>query len=318
MKKRLKVLVPAILAIAMVSAAVPTESVEHHGWIEIEKSEQALEAPDIKSGKGKIRLLYKEWAQAAGYEYITRRQLAPDCVGQSVATAVDMRLAVQALEGPYQTPQYMADPSSIYGLSRVEISNATYPRGTTVEYGMRALSEYGVLFQKNYLYIGYDLSAYDPDYSVTWGRVGLPSILEQVAKKTPLVDYYKVLNYEAVRDAIASGYPVVVGSSVGFRNRRFFFRGGSGDSTRDENGFLKPRGTWYHAMCFVGVDDKSGRKGVCCQNSWGPDWVSGGTKLGQPKGSFWIDARTVTKMVSQNDAYAIVQIKSRLNYRFSL
>lgn len=267
--------------------------------------------PPVGSGKGKIRLLYKDWEKATGYVYIPRRQMAPDCVGHAVAAALDFRLATQSLEGSYPTPQWKVDASSIYGLSRVEISNTNWGRGSKVVWGMEAVSQYGLLYKKNYSYAGYNLTKYNPKLSFTWGRDGLPSVLEEVAKITPVIEYYKVSNYREARDALVAGYSVVVGSNIGF-NQRAIFR--NTKATRDRDGFLHARGIWKHAMCLVGVDDKSRRKGVCCLNSKGRSWVRGPTKLAQPPGSFWIDARTVTRMAQQGASFAIVQIKSPLDY----
>jgi len=287
------------------------------GWVAPEEGGYGqTEARDVPSGAGEIRLLYKDWEKATGYVYIPRHQVAPDCVGQSTAGGLDLRVAVQSLEGPYLPPQIETDASSIYALSRIEIGSTVWAAGSQVSWAMQAMNEYGALYKKNYLYAGYDLSSYDPSVSRSWGRSGLPDILEPIAKITPVVDYYQVTTYEEVRDAIYNGYPVVVGSNVGF-SQRTIFTWGRVKATRDSDGFLRRRGVWKHAMLFGGVDDRSPRRGVCCMNSWGPSWVSGQTKLGQPPGSFWIDTRTVTQMVQQNDAFAIVRVNSPLDYRLT-
>ena len=290
---------------------------EDHGWTKPEAPVvQLFGAPEVPSGQGKIRLLYKDWERATGYVYDSRHQTAPDCVGQSTAGALDIRMAVQATEGPHRVPQHETDASSIYGLSRIEIGNTRWAAGSQVGWAMQAVTDYGLLYRKNYLYAGYDLTQYNAGLSRTWGRSGLPSVLEEIAKLTPVLEYYQVTNYEQVRDAINAGYPVVVGSDVGF-SRRTFFSFGNTKAVRDQDGFLRAKGSWNHAMFFFGVDDKSRRKGACCMNSWGKSWVSGPTKLANPPGSFWVDARTVTSMVQQSDAYAIVYVQSPLNYRLS-
>lgn len=265
---------------------------------------------DIPSGKGEIRLLYKDWEEATGYEYRPRDQgSSDDCVGQAVATAIDIRTATQSLEGPYRVPQFKVDASSIYGLSRIEIGNTKWKAGSKVSWGLEAVSEYGVLYRKNYLYAGYDLSKYDPKKSLEWGKNGLPDTLEKIAKFNPLISYYPVRSYEEVRDAIVAGYPVVVGSNVGFY--KSYWQPKKGE--RDRHGFSQRRGVWKHAMVFVGIDDKN-KKGACCLNSWGSKWVTGPTRLNQPKGSFWVHPQTVDIMVKQGAAYAIVEIQSTLDY----
>lgn len=328
MKFYLKIIGSAVLAAFVAfSASVPHYddgmaglfAPEDHGWVAPETGGKQLygDPPEVESGKGQVRLLYKEWEEATGYRYISRHQTAPDCVGQATACGLDMRQAVQALEGLHRVPQQEVDASSIYGLSRIEIGNTRWAAGSQVGWAMEAVTDYGLLYKKNYLYAGYDLSNYNANLSRTWGRKGLPSVLERIAELTPVVEYYQVHNYEQVRDAINAGFPVVVGSDVGF-SRRTIFTWGNTKATRDSDGFLRWIGTWNHAMCFVGVDDRSRRKGCCCQNSWGKSWVNGPKKLGQDEGSFWVDAKNVTAMARQGDAFAIVQVNSPLQYRLSL
>ena len=64
-------------------------------------------------------------------------------MGQATAGALDFRMAIQSLEGPYLVPQWETDASSIYGLSRVEIGDTDWDNGSTVQWGMEAVSEYG-------------------------------------------------------------------------------------------------------------------------------------------------------------------------------
>ena len=275
-----------------------------------------IPVPSVASGKGKIRLLYRDWELATGYQYIPRQQASPDCVAQATAAGLDFRMAVQSIESVYRVPQFITSAPPIYGFSRVEIAGkpAFAPGGSRVRWAMEATQTYGILFAKNYLYAGYDLTVYDPSKSRQWGSMGVPDVLEDIAILTTVSNYYPVSTYEEVRDAIVAGYPVVVGSDVGFAPRTLFTFGNV-KGERDKDGFIAANGRWAHAMCFIGVDDKAMRKGVCCLNSWGSNWVSGPTKLGQPAGSFWIDADTVTRMVSQQDAYAIKHIAAPLAYK---
>lgn len=327
MRRLIKALCAAVAAFGI--AATVSTSLEHQqrmqgldgvvdcGWSAPEKMLSDEHPPAVASGEGQVRLLYKDWETATGYVYPTRYQTAPDCVAQSTAAAIDMRIAVQCNEGAYLAPEYTVSAPPIYGLARVEIAGLgpfSGP-GAHVRWAMRAITEYGVLFEKNYLYAGYDLTQYDPKKSRTWGGFGVPDSLERLAKLTPAIEYYRVNSYEDVRDAIVAGYPIVVGSDVGFA-RRTIFTYGPIKSVRDKDGFLTANGTWNHAMLFCGVDDRSTRKGVCCLNSWGSSWVAGSTKLGNPPGSFWIDAKTVERMVKQGDSYAIKLVRSPTIYRF--
>jgi hypothetical protein len=60
----------------------------------------------------------------------------------------------------------------------------------------------------------------------------------------------------------------------------------------------------HNCMCFAGVDDSFRRPGLLCVNSWGPDWISGSTRLDQPAGSFWVDADVVNAMLRMQDSFA--------------
>lgn len=94
---------------------------------------------------------------------------------------------------------------------------------------------------------------------------------------------------EEVRDFIAAGFGINTCGSEGWSN------------SRDENGFSPRRGSWAHAMCVMGFDDrpvvheKYGDGLVLIMNSWGR-WNSGGrrilgTSIDIPEGSFWAKAR---------------------------
>ena len=58
-------------------------------------------------------------------------------------------------------------------------------------------------------------------------------------------------------------------------------------------------------MFLSAVDDAFKRPGTLCQNSWGPNWISGPKRHNQPDGSFWIDADVLEKRIlSQGDSWA--------------
>src|SRR5690606_2339105 len=90
-----------------------------------------------------------------------------------------------------------------------------------------------------------------------------------------------------------NGYPVVIGSNFGFKGQ-----------DRD-GGYLRPRGSWAHAMVFTGFDDESSRKGALCENSWGANWVKGEKLHDQPDGSFWVDADVVEDMCRRGEGIAL-------------
>ena len=57
-------------------------------------------------------------------------------------------------------------------------------------------------------------------------------------------------------------------------------------------------------MLIIGMDDTGRRPGGLLLNSWGPDWISGPKRLGQPEGSFWVDADIIDRMLAQEDSFA--------------
>jgi hypothetical protein len=263
------------------------------------------------SGKGQVVLLYKALERALGGAIVPHYQKIGDCVGQAMGFGVDSLTAAQIyILGRAEQFKAKVATEVLYAGSRFEIGyqlhgSALIRRGdgSHVTWCAEFAQDYGVLPRGKYG--EYDLSEYDSRLARSWGRTGVPDELEPTLKEHPVRTFALVRNYEEVRDAIANGYPVIVGSDVGFDYCRRHNRGGDGRPGRDEAGFLVPCGTWYHAMCFIGVDDESGRPGVLCMNSWGPNWVAGGTRHDQPIGSFWIDAEVVDRMCEQGDTVAI-------------
>jgi hypothetical protein len=273
----------------------------------VQRSEKSVK----DSGKGRVVLLHKALERALGGDIVPHHQKIGDCVGQAMGFGVDTLTAAQIyILGQAEQFKAKAATEALYAGSRYEIGyqehgSALIRRGdgSHVTWCAEFARDYGVLLRGKYG--EYDLSEYSGRLARSWGKTGVPDDLEPKIKEHPVRTFALTRNYEEVRDAIANGYPVVVGSNVGFDYCRRHNRGGDGRPGRDDVGFLVPCGQWSHAMCFIGVDDKSGRPGVLCMNSWGPNWVAGGTRHGQPMGSFWIDAEVVNRMCSYDDAVAI-------------
>lgn len=267
------------------------------------------------TGEGKVALLW------TAIEKVTRRRFKPhqqgvsDCCGHSVALAIDLLSALQALDPKRQEQwQTFTAPEPIFAGSRIEIGGTMIELGSRNTWCMRWCQEVGVLLQKEYG--EYDLSTYNPMLSETWGDVnnhwndegGVPDFLETFANLHKLQTYSRVGSWEEVRDSIVNGYPVVIGSAVGFdsmdRHRKK-----PEPYIRDARGFL-PRTTnpdkiWRHSMTIIGVDDRSNRPGALFMNSWGSKWVIGPTRHFQPPGSFWVDAETVTEMLAYESSFSL-------------
>ena len=280
-------------------------SKHHFGWEynprEVEAFVAELERPifgvscyDIKdSGKGKIVLLHKYVEQAAG-QFPVRRQTIGDCVSHGWACAIDCIKAVEiALFGEAERWTGITATEPIYGSSRVEIGGGRLSGdGSYGGWAAKAVSRYGTVVRDKFGSI--DLRRYSGQRARSWGRSGVPDELEPKMREHKANTVSMVRSYEEARDAIANGYPVPVCSMQGF------------SSKRDRDGFARPSGSWAHCMCFIAVDDKHGRPGLLCNNSWGPNWISGPKRHGQPDGSFWVDADVCDRMLGRNpDSYAV-------------
>jgi hypothetical protein len=260
----------------------------------------------IGSGKGKVSLLWKHLERQMGEKLVSHDQQIGDCVGQSYALATDILTATRIGQMGYaETFVAKASVEAVYAGSRYEIGYEKHENpsmligdGSFGCFAAEFLRDYGVLLRQEYGNV--DLRGYDPQRSREWGANGVPDELEPIARKHPVRDIALVESYEDVRDAMANGHPVAFCSSVGFEptcNK-------CNPSGRDAQGFLNPCGTWYHAMTGIGCDD-TGRAGVLIQNSWGPHWVTGAKRHGQPDGSFWVDASVIDKMCAEGDSFAL-------------
>lgn len=230
-----------------------------------------------------------------------------DCVSWGWAHAADVSLAVDWKLG--QSGQWKpAATEAIYGGARVE--GAGRPEGgggySDGSYGAAAAKWVnkagGIVYREPFNEFGYDLSTYDKNRAKAWGNFGCggkgdSGRLDKVATEHPVMQVALVRNFAEAAAAIASGYPVPVCSGQGF------------SSQRDKDGFAAPSGSWSHCMCFTGVRYEP-RPGLLCQNSWGPSWISGPKyPEDQPDGSFWVDEKTVNRMLAGNDSFAVSRIK---------
>lgn len=253
-----------------------------------------------ESGKDKIVLLHKFVQKLTG-RFNTRTQGGPDCVAFGAACAIDCVKSAEIVSKK-QLEEWIAETSTedIYGGSRVNIGRGQLGSdgGSYGAWAAKYVNEIGTLVRIPYE--KYDLSVYNYDVANRWGNPGngLPVSLIKEANKHKIRTVSLVKTYVEVRDALANGYAVTIASNQGF------------NTSRDREGFSYPNGTWAHQMCLIAVDDigegcSKRRPGVLCQNSWGPNWISGPKRHEQPNGSFWIDADVLEhRILSQNDSWA--------------
>lgn len=247
-----------------------------------------------ESGRGAVALLHKCVERVAG-RFPVRLQTIGDCVSQGYATGVDVLKCVE-IDLAGESEQWVAETASepIYAASRVEIGGGRLSGdGSVGAWAAKAVAELGTVCRQR---IGsVDLTTYDGDRARRWGRrgAGVPDSIEPAMREHLVRSVSLVSTYEEARDAIANGYPVPVCSTQGFQSRR------------DADGFARPSGSWAHCMAFVAVDDEFGRPGLLCVNSWGPGWIRGPVRHGQPAGSFWVDADVADRMLRARDSFAL-------------
>lgn len=243
------------------------------------------------TGKGKVAPLHLVLAKIRPGGFPIHEQEIGDCVSHGWSLAVALLKAVQTQAKPERWAGDVAT-EPIYGGSRVEIGGGRIGGdGSVGAWAAKYVSEYGILLRQKYGSV--DLTKYSGRAAKEWGRRGVPDDLEPTAREHPVKTVSLVNTYEDARDAIANGFPVPVCSMQGFEQRR------------DADGFARPRGQWAHCMCFVASDDEYRRPGLLCQNSWGPNWITGPKRHDQPDGSFWVDPETVTRMLRERDSFAV-------------
>lgn len=177
-----------------------------------------------------------------------------------------------------------------YALSRVEVGGqrGSYSDGSVGAWAAKAATDYGYLSRKYLEKKGLG-GAYDKRRAKEWGAKGLPDDLEPEAKLHPFKTTTLTRSFAEAAALIQNGYGVVVCSNRGF------------SMTRDNQGFCRPSGVWYHCMYLMAV--RWDRPGLCCSQSWGAMVPDGPLDKDQPDNSFWIDASVIDYMLRQEDSF---------------
>jgi len=263
------------------------------------------------TGKGKTAFLWKYLEEVTGKPLVPYNQETSDCVAVAYGLGVDILTATQIRKR--NSPQRWVAQSAteiIYGGGRIEIAKQKYGKqwgggGMTGMCAAEFIKTYGILLRQKYLNGKYDYTHYSGNVANQLGRSGVPDALEPFCKLHPVGWVALVQSWEEARDSIYNSYPVILCSNQGFRTRY----------GRDKDGFLAPGGTWAHSMLLAGIDDEYKRPGALLINSWG-DFVNGPNRWDAPKGSFWVDAAVIDRMVRQRDSIAISSYCGypRMNY----
>jgi len=246
------------------------------------------------------------------------RQGIGDCVSHGYELSVTILMAMQtALQRRRWHGQAATEP--IYGGARVEsrgVKSGGWSDGANGSYAAKWLKQWGVLCRQDYSgqtgNAEHNLLVYDAKKAKAWGNYGCggrddKDTLDGLARQHPVKTTSLVTTFEEADIAIRNGYPVPVCSSVGFVAKQ----NNKGQYLRDTEGFIRPRGSWGHCMCFCGSRDGK-RPGLLCANSWGaknagprfpetmPDAISDCT--------FWVDADVCNGMLGRwKDSFALSQ-----------
>jgi hypothetical protein len=221
------------------------------------------------------------------------------CVGWGAALAVDFVAACDIVHRhESEVVRGRTVEASLYGFSRVEARGQrvnTGGDGSTGFHAAKSIRDFGAL------HYGVDYGGTVIPFSGTqerdrtWGRNGVPDELEPFAKLRRCSETTLVVDFEQAAAAIQNGFACVVCSGQGF------------SMSRDQDGFCRPGGVWWHCMVFAGV--RWGRRpGLLCLNSWGDSNTVGKhypetMPVAVRNCSFWVDAATCTKMLSGRDSY---------------
>lgn len=286
------------------SKLLASTPVIHSGWLGPKAVRQSLHLPRNSiakfpqlhgTGNSKQVLLWKFLEHHEG-PFQPYHQEHGDCVGQAAGLGATTLSAVQAYHRANEEFRGHFSTEVAYAGSRIEVGGVRRGTGGSLcIWASEFLNRWGAVLRGKYG--PYDITNYNVDLAIEWGRGGgdgVPADLERIAKDRPVKAFAQVNSWDAACDAIANGYPILIGSNQGF------------ETTTDSEGFLAPSGFWNHAMLLWGCDTLSSRQGGCIANSWGTQWINARQhKLGTPSGCFWADAYVIDRMLKQGDSYAL-------------
>ncbi|QGJ70623.1 Hypothetical protein PBC10988_23210 [Planctomycetales bacterium 10988] len=251
--------------------------------------EELLEA----QGKRMVLWIFTKFLRD-GKNLPTYRQQIGDCVSFGTSNALQYSLAAYLVahggEGRLRQPY----PPWIYGASRVWVASRRLGNrdGSTGSWASAAVQRYGVIASDHT-----NVPAYSGAIAKAWGYKGPDESFKPLAAKYQ-PEARLVTTWDQLCEAISKGYAIAVCSGQGFQMRPV-----------ERNARLEgiPSGSWPHCMAFIGYDDRSGREAAYCLNSWG-ETAHGRPQDyerldGAPPGGFWIDKKTVERMLSGRDSY---------------
>ncbi len=134
-----------------------------------------------------------------------------------------------------------------------------------------------------------DLRKYDATTGMVWGSSGVPEAVIKYGRSHSVRDVTRCNTRDEIIAAFRNGLAGGGCSSMGFERKLVPWKG--------QTAVAKPRGSWSHAMAFIGLDVRETTVASCgglvlIQNSWGPRWISGDRRIRNtpyliPRGAFF-------------------------------
>jgi hypothetical protein len=131
-----------------------------------------------------------------------------------------------------------------------------------------ATKKSGLMIRKDYPELGVDLSSYSSRLAGKYGRQSPPSTIEDVTNDHLIHTATSISSAEGCRDYLFNGFFLTTCGGEGI------------EYTRDANGVSRRKGSWAHAMGWIGFDDRPDTKAIYNEplvldlNSWA-NWNNG-------------------------------------------
>lgn len=226
------------------------------------------------------------------------------CVGCGWKHILDVALGIDIQNGNNKAKWKPVSVEVIYAGSRVDIGGGKLKGdGSVGAWAKEFVMQDGIAPMEEVA--GVDLSVFSPDRARQWGKSGMPAGVKAIAKQFPIKAAAQVKSAEEGVKALQQDYPIAICSNVGFANAD------GTPGTRDQYGFVKPRGNWGHCMAAIAYRKAAGAApaGVFILNSWGDSAHKGPVvPPDAPVAGFWCDIKTFDKILKQNDSYAVSSV----------
>ena len=246
---------------------------------------------------GKSRRLWKATRKVLQSDTPNYPQHEGSCVAFGAKNASEYVQCVEILSGEDEE-FHPIFPPYLYGTGRVYVGKNQIPGdGSFGSWQMVACAKYGFLRsdekdvpeypkqRPSGITLGQKWGADDKDW-----KQFVP-----LAQPHSVDEKLRIQSVEELCRMLVAGYPCTIASDQGFTFKP------------DQNGIHRPRGTWYHQMCFTGVIWNSGKPFAVILNSWGD--VHGRvsdpeTDEELPAGSLLVEVDyRIERMVSQGECY---------------